>query len=69
MSNGFIIINEKSWASMSAEEKEEATYNTLKSIDERLKCLEKRKWIDSLGSFAGGVVGGLAAMLGITKAG
>jgi len=50
---------------MSQEQRDWAMFNTLQSMSERLKCLEKRPLIDKCWSFAGGIVGGFAAALGI----
>lgn len=63
--NGFIVINEKGWERMTTAEKEWATFNTLKSIDTRLKKLERRPIIDKCFAFIGGVIGGFAAALGL----
>lgn len=65
MSDGFITINEKDWQSMDDEQKLWAIYNTLQTMDGRMKTLEKRPIIDKCFSFAGGIVGGAAAFLGI----
>ena len=65
MENGFLVISEKGFGIMTDEEKQWAIFNTLKSIDARLKTLEKRPFVDKCWSFAGGIVGGAAAALGI----
>ena len=69
MQNGFLILNEKDWEKMSQAQKEWATYNTLCGIDSRLKKLEKKKFFDKVYSFAGGIVGGAASVLGIKSLG
>jgi len=40
-------------------------FNTIQSMDKRLKKLEKRPIMDKVTSFAGGIVGGALAYLGI----
>jgi len=65
MPNGFLVLNEKDWENMTADQKEWATFNTLQSMNERLKSLEKKTAFDRVCSFMGGVVGGAAAWFGI----
>jgi len=65
MTNGFIIIDEHDWESTPPEKRDKLMYQTMKSIDLRLQKLEKRPIIDKCFSFAGGVIGGAAAALGI----
>jgi len=69
MSNGFLIIDEKAWDGATPEQQSAMTFKTLRSIDARLSKLEKRPVIDKCFSFAGGVVGGAAAFLGIKWSG
>ena len=68
MGNGFIVIDENDWECTPPEKRDKLMYQTMKSIDLRLQKLEKRPIIDKCFSFAGGVIGGAAAALGI-KAG
>jgi len=63
--NGFLVLNEKDWENMTPEQKEWATFNTLQSMNERLKTLEKRPFHDKCFSFMGGIIGGAAAAVGI----
>lgn len=65
MVNGFMIVNEKDWESASAEQRDWLIFNTLQSLDSRLKSLESKSVFDKVCAFAGGVVGGLAAALGL----
>lgn len=65
MGNGFLVLNEKDWQNMTAEQRQWATFNTLQSMDSRLKAIEGRRMFDRTCSFLGGVVGGVATMLGI----
>ena len=68
MSNGFMVIDEDAWDEATPKQQSAMTYKTLLAIDMRLKKIEKRPIIDKCFSFAGGVIGGAAAALGI-KAG
>lgn len=65
MSNGFIVVDEKDWCEATPEQRDWMIYKTLKSLDERMRKLEKRPMTDKLFSFLGGAVGGFAASLGI----
>jgi len=66
MANGFIVVDEKDWEGATETQKDWLIFKTLRSMDERLKKLEK--W-NACMAFAGGVVGGIAAILGIKIAG
>lgn len=50
---------------MSAENRDWLIFSTLNSMDRRLEALECRKKYDKCWSFLGGVIGGIAATLGI----
>jgi len=65
MGNGFIVVDENDWKDSTPEQQSWMTFKTLKSIDARLKTLEKRPLIDKCYSFAGGIIGGALAALGI----
>jgi len=65
MSNGFVVVDEKDWSGASEERRALMTYKTLKSIDDRLKLLEKRPLTDKCWSFAGGIIGGFLAAIGV----
>ena len=60
--NGFLVVDEKDWKGLDADRRDWLIFNTLKSMDGRLKKLER--W-NRISSFAGGIVGGAAAALGI----
>lgn len=66
MGNGFLIVDEKDWENATETQKDWLIFKTLRSMDDRLKKLEK--WNTCM-AFAGGVVGGIAAILGIKIAG
>ena len=65
MSNGYMMITEKDWEKASEEQRSWMTFNTIQSMDKRLGKLEKRPIIDKVASFAGGILGGALAYLGI----
>lgn len=69
MSNGFIVLNEKDWEGMDEKQKLWAIYNTLNSMDKRLKILERRPVVDKCFSFFGGIIGGALAFFGIKYGG
>jgi hypothetical protein len=62
MSKGFIVVDEKDWKEIAPERRDWLIFNTLKSMDARLQSLER--WNKAL-SFAGGMLGGVLATLGI----
>jgi hypothetical protein len=63
--NGFIILDEKDWETMTDEQKGWAMYKTLKAVNDRLTCLEQRPFIDKFYAFFGGIIGGFSAALGL----
>ena len=65
MSNSYMIIKEKDWEKATEKQKSWMLFNTVQSMDARLKKLEKRPIIDKMFSFVGGVIGGALAFLGI----
>lgn len=65
MANGFLVVDEKDWQGQSPEQRDWLIFKTLKSMDDRLKVLEKRPLTDKCWSFAGGVIGGFLAALGV----
>ena len=65
MSNSYMIIKEKDWEKATEKQKSWMLFNTVQSMDGRLKKLEKRPIIDKMFSFVGGVIGGALAFLGI----
>ncbi|MCK9566254.1 MAG: hypothetical protein M0Q43_09420 [Methanothrix sp.] len=68
MENGFLIITEKDWANFTPERQNWIIYETLKSMHNRMKTLENRPLWDKCCSFIGGVIGGIAAALGVKVA-
>lgn len=66
MGNGFLVQDEHDWEGYTPDQRDWLIFKTLRSMDDRLKKLEK--WNTCM-AFAGGVVGGIAAILGIKIAG
>lgn len=62
MKDGFIVVSEQDWAAATAERRSWMVFNTLRSIEERLKALENRVFIEKFYSFAGGIFGGALAV-------
>jgi hypothetical protein len=65
MGNGFMVITEKDWENATTDQRMWWTFNTLQSVDSRLKRIEGRRWYDKVASFAGGIFGGALAALGV----
>lgn len=64
MGNGTIIFGEKDWQEITPEQRDRLIYNTLVSMDKRLKVIEGRRWVNSGCAIVGGVIGGLMWSLG-----
>ena len=47
--------------------KDEMMFDALTAIDTRLTRIEGRKWLATLESFVGGVLGGIVGILGIFR--
>jgi hypothetical protein len=69
MPNGFFVLNEKDWANMTPLQREWAIFNTMQSMHNRLLSLEKKGWISKACATMGGIVGGIAAVVGFKLAG
>ena len=65
MSNGYMIITEKDWEEATEKQRGWMLFNTIQSMDARLKKLEKRPIVDKVYAFGGGIVGGALSYLGI----
>jgi len=61
----FLVVDEKDWAALTPARRDWMIFNTLKSLDCRMETLERRPHIDKFFAFAGGIIGGLAAAMGI----
>jgi len=68
MENGFLIVTEKDWANITPERQNWIIFETLKDVNRRLKTLENRPLWDKCCSLIGGIIGGIAATLGIKVA-
>jgi hypothetical protein len=60
MTNGFLVVDEMDWEGATEQQRDWMIFKTLRSMDERLRRLEK--W-NKVSSFAGGCVGGFAAVM------
>lgn len=60
-----MVLTDKAWENMTPENRDWMIFSTLNSMDKRLESLECRKKYDKCWSFFGGILGGLAATLGI----
>jgi len=62
MNNSFIIFSEKDWEKSTADRRSWLIYNTLHSLDSRMKIVEqqikKNLLFEKVNSFLGGVIGG-----------
>ena len=62
MDERFLVCDERDWSGMTADQRDFMIFKTLRSMDERLQSLER--WNKAL-SFAGGMIGGALAAIGI----
>lgn len=69
MSNAKMTINEQRWQEFSEKEKSWILFDTLQDVNKRVKKLENRKFLDGAKSFAGGIIGGAAAIVGMKLGG
>jgi hypothetical protein len=60
-----MTVTERDWEHMSTDNRDWLVFSTLKSMDKRLEVIETKSRFDKCWSFLGGVVGGVAAALGI----
>lgn len=61
--DGFITFTEKDWEKTPPERRDWIVYNTLQSMDQRLKRLERQPLLNFTYMFAGSAVGGAIMML------
>ncbi len=64
MPNGF-GVTEKDWEGMTLLQQSWMTFNAVQSLNGRVSKLEKRPLIDKCFSFAGGIIGGALAAVGV----
>ena len=65
MSNAKMTINKERWKGFDEEERSWILFDTLQDINARVRKLENRKIWDGAKSFAGGMIGGAAAAIGM----
>ncbi len=58
-------LTEKDWENATHEQRGWYTYNALLGLSTRIDVLEKRAWVYRGCSFLGGLIGGIAAALGV----
>jgi hypothetical protein len=68
MANGFVVTKED-WENMTPDQQSWMTFNAVQAMDDRISCLEKKRWINSGCAVMGGAIGGflfsLLKLLGI----
>jgi hypothetical protein len=68
MANGFYEIDEQTFKNMPSKDREWILYKTFNSYrtvtNSRLVKLERRKWVNTVASGFGGMIGGVVAVLG-----
>lgn len=65
MANGFLVSDERDWEGYTADQRGWMIFKTLRSMDERLKALERKSKWDKACAAVGGVIGGFVAAMGI----
>ena len=65
MPSGYMIITEKDWDKASPEQRDWMIFRTIQDINKRLEKLERRSFIHKAMAFAGGIVGGVLAFMGL----
>ena len=65
MANAKMTVSAERWKEMDDNERTWLIYDSLITIDRRVTSLEKRGWLHKTYAFAGGIVGGIAAFLGL----
>ncbi len=63
--NGFIVdIPKEDWEGLPSAQQLWLVYCAIQNLNNRVQCLENRKYFDKIASFLGGVLGGIAAIFG-----
>lgn len=62
MANGFIVVTEKDWEQATPERRSWMIYNTLQALENRLRKLESKAFLEKIYSFSGGMLGGALAV-------
>lgn len=61
--DGFIAFSEKDWEKATPDQQKWLTFNTLRSMNQRLKKLERQPLLNFTYTFAGSAVGGAIMIL------
>jgi len=64
MSNGKMIVTRETWKELDEEDRGWLLYETVNGLEKRVERIEGRNLFDKTCSFLGGVLGGVAAVLG-----
>ena len=64
MPNSYMVITEKDWDEMPSKQQRWLLFNTMQSINKRLKKVERRPIIDKVLAFGGGAIGGALTAMG-----
>ena len=63
--NGFVVdIPKEDWEGLPPAQQLWLVYCAIQNLNNRVQCLENRKYFDKIASFLGGVLGGIAAIFG-----
>jgi len=63
--NGFMVdIPKEDWERLPQTQQLWLVYCAIQNLNNRVQCLENRKYFDKIASFLGGILGGIAAILG-----
>lgn len=65
MNNLTVKISEEEFLEKPESEQHWVLYRAIQGQDERIVKLEKQKWIKGSLAFAGGIIGGIAAKIGL----
>lgn len=57
-----MVVTEKDWEKSTSSRKNWMIYNTLQALEDRLKKLENKAFIEKIYSFTGGILGGALAV-------
>lgn len=68
MADSYMIITEKDWENATPKQQGWMMFNTMQSMHKRLAMLEKRSLANKAVTFAGGIIGGALAYIGIKVA-
>lgn len=65
MPDSYMVVTEKDWEQADEKQRSWMLFNTMQKMNCRVKKLERRPIVDKIYAFAGGVIGGALAALGL----